>query len=48
MSQRRKQHTAGFKAKVPMQALRKEMTVAQFAQKYSIHPTMISYRSGGN
>lgn len=43
MSQRRKQYSAEFKAKVAMQALREEMTVAQLAQKYSIHPTMISY-----
>ncbi|WP_448152350.1 IS3 family transposase [Castellaniella caeni] len=43
MSQKRKQYSAEFKAKVAMQALREELTVAQLAQKYGIHPTMIGY-----
>jgi transposase len=41
MAQRR-QFSAEFKAKVALEALRGELTLAQIAQKHSIHPNMIS------
>jgi len=42
MSQKRKQYSAEFKAKVAVEALREEMTVAQLAHKHGIHPTMVN------
>lgn len=41
-SQKRKQYGAEFKAKVALEAMREEMTVAQLAQKHGIHPTLIT------
>lgn len=41
MSQTRKQYGAEFKARVALEALREDLTVAQLAQKHGIHPTMI-------
>lgn len=42
MSQKRKQYSADFKAKVALEALREDMTMAQLAQKHGVHPTMIN------
>ncbi len=40
MSKRRR-FTAEFKAKVALEALRGELTVAEIAKKYDVHPNMI-------
>jgi transposase len=39
---KRKRYTAEFKAKVALEAIREELTLAELAKKYDIHPTMIS------
>ena len=39
---KRKRYSAEFKAKVALEAIREEMTAAELAKKYDIHPTMIS------
>jgi transposase len=39
---KRKQYSAAFKAKVALEALKEEKTVAQIASDYEIHPTMVS------
>ena len=42
MSQsKRKQHSAQFKAKVALEAIKGEKTIAEIARHYSVHPTMI-------
>ena len=41
MSRKRKQYSSEFKAKVALEALKNEETVAQLAARYEIHPTMI-------
>ncbi len=38
---KRRQHNTGFKAKVAMDALKNEETVAHLASRYGIHPAMI-------
>lgn len=38
----RKRYSAEFKANVALEAIRAEMSLAELAKKYSIHPTMIS------
>jgi transposase len=38
----RKRYGADFKAKVALEAIKGEQTVAELAAKYSIHPTMIT------
>lgn len=38
----RKRYSAEFKAKVALEAIREELTTAELAKKYDIHPTMIS------
>lgn len=42
MSRKRKQYGAEFKARVAVQALREDRPVAELAQKYGIHPTLIN------
>lgn len=39
---KRKRYSAEFKAKVALEAIREELTTAELAKKYNIHPTMIS------
>jgi len=39
---KRKNHSPEFKAKVALEAIREEMTMAELAKKYGIHPTQIS------
>jgi len=43
MSKRRK-FSAEFKAKVALEALSGELTLAELASKYDVHPTMIAAR----
>ena len=42
MKTTRKKHKAEFKAQVALEALKGDQTVAELAQQYEIHPTMIN------
>ena len=42
MSNKRRKHSAVFKAKVALAAIKNEETTAQLAQRFNVHPTMIS------
>ncbi len=42
MSNKRRKHSAKFKAKVALAAIKNEATTAELAQQYGVHPTMIS------
>lgn len=42
MTWKRKRYSAEFKAKVALEAIRGEMTVAQLAAKHGVHQTMIN------
>ena len=39
---RRRQFSPQFKAKVAIEAIRGELTLAQIAKKYDVHPNMIA------
>lgn len=39
---RRKVHSAEFKAKVALEAVRGHLTVNEIAQQHSVHPVMVS------
>ena len=41
MSQGRRKHSPAFKAKVPLEALKGQETVAQLAARYEVHPGQI-------
>jgi transposase len=38
----RKKHNASFKAKVALETLKNDMTIAELSQKYNVHPTQIN------
>ena len=42
MSNKRKSYTPAFKAKVALAALKNEETTAELAQRFGVHPTMIT------
>ena len=42
MSQKRKRHSAGFKAKVALEAVKGLKTSSELAKDYQVHPTQIS------
>ncbi len=42
MTGKRKRYSAEFKAKVALEALRGERTVAELGAKHGVHPTMIT------
>lgn len=42
MGKKRKVHSAEFKAKVALAAIKNEETAAQLASRFGVHPTMIS------
>ena len=39
---KRKNHSAEFKAKVALEAIREELTLAELSKKYGVHPNMIN------
>jgi transposase len=39
---KRKQHSAAFKAKVALAAIREEKTTAQIASEFDLHPKMVT------
>jgi len=39
---RRRQHNPEFKARVALEAVKGERTVAELASRYGVHPTMIN------
>jgi len=42
MGKKRKKYSSEFKAKVALAALKNEETSAELAQRFGVHPTMIS------
>jgi len=41
MGKVRRQHSPAFKAKVALEALKEEKTIAQLASEYGVHPNLI-------
>ena len=41
MAKKRKMHSAQFKAKVALEALREQHTANELARRYSVHPSQI-------
>ena len=41
---KRRNHDAGFKARVALEAVKGERTVSELAAEYGVHPTMIHQR----
>lgn len=42
MSKKRKKFTGAEKAKIALEAIKGELTIAQIASKYTVHPTQIN------
>lgn len=42
MKQKRRKFSSGFKAKVAIESLREQLSLAEIAKKYSIHPNQVS------
>lgn len=42
MSNKRKRYSPAFKAKVALAALKNEETIAELAQRFGLHPSMIT------
>jgi transposase len=42
MSKKRKQHSAGWKAKVALAAVKGDRTTSELAAKFQVHPTQVS------
>jgi transposase len=42
MKTTRKKHSAAFKTKVVLEALKERQTMSELAQKYELHPTQIA------
>ena len=42
MSNKRKRYAPAFKAKVALAALKNEETIAELAQRFGLHPSMIT------
>ena len=42
MGKQRKKHSPQFKAKVALAAIQNDETVAQIANRFGVHPTMVS------
>ncbi len=42
MAKKRKQFSGAFKAKVALEALREQKTIAQIASQYQVHPTQVA------
>ena len=41
MGQSRKSHSAAFKAKIALEAIKQEKTIAQLASEFGVHPNQI-------
>ena len=39
---KRKQHSASFKSRVALEGLRGDLTIAELASRYEIHPTLVT------
>jgi transposase len=42
MTKKRRTHQSGFKAKVALEALKGDKTLAELAQKFDVHPNQIT------
>jgi len=42
MKENRRKHSPSFKAKVALEALKGEQTIAEIASRYEVHPTLVT------